>query len=69
MRLRGFEVDVERLSRDLGGGFVAFAPDLTGCIADGRNRDEALRHLEDAIGCWLEVAKQKGSVLPKGVPD
>jgi antitoxin HicB len=64
MNFRGYAVDVEKLSRDLGGGFVAFAPALKGCIADGESRDEALRHLEDAVGCWLAAAKEKGRRIP-----
>ena len=64
MKFRGYEVDVERLSADLGGGFVAFAPALKGCIADGETRDQALRDLEDAVCCWLEAARSKGRRIP-----
>lgn len=64
MKFRGYDVDVEKLSVELGGGFVAFAPALKGCIADGATRDEALQDLEDAISCWLEAARTKGHRIP-----
>ena len=67
MTLNGYEVEVDKLSRELGGGFVAFAPALKGCIADGDNRDQALRHLEDAIDCWLAAAKARGREIPHPV--
>lgn len=64
MTLRGYDVEVEKLDRELGGGFVAFAPALKGCIADGESREQALRHLEDAIACWLGAAKDMGRGIP-----
>jgi antitoxin HicB len=67
MKLHGYDVEVQNLRRELGGGFVAFAPALKGCIADGESREEALRHLEDAISCWLAAATEKGRETP--LPD
>jgi antitoxin HicB len=58
--IRGYEVDVCRLSGELGGGFAAFAPALRGCISDGATEEEALRNLKDAIDCWLAAARVKG---------
>ena len=71
MRIRGYEVEVQKLDRELGGGFVAFAPALDGCLADGGSQREALRNLEDAIACWIEAAREHGrSVPPPGAaPD
>ena len=60
MIIRGYEVDVRKLSAKLGGGYVACVPALKGCLADGETRDEALLHLEDAIDCWLAAARAKG---------
>lgn len=62
--IRGYQVDVRRLAAQLGGGFVAHVPALKGCIADGETRDEAIRNLEDAIGCWLAVAEEQGRPVP-----
>ena len=63
--VRGYEVFVELLSRRLGGGFVAYAPGLTGCVADGSTSEEALENLADAIDCWIDYAKQSGRRIPE----
>ena len=64
MNIRGYRVEVQPLARHLGGGFVAFAPDLKGCVADGETREDALRHLDDAIHCWLAIARKIGQPFP-----
>lgn len=63
--VRGYEVLVELLNRKLGGGFVAYAPALTGCVADSATSEEALANLGDAIDCWLEYARQSGRRIPE----
>jgi predicted RNase H-like HicB family nuclease len=63
--VRGYEVVVELLSRRLGGGFVAYAPALTGCVADGLTSEEAIANLGDAIDCWLEYARLSGRRVPR----
>lgn len=65
MNIRGYDADVEPLSRELGGGFVAFAPALKGCVAEGRTEVEALEDLDHAICCWLEMAVEQGRSIPK----
>jgi len=64
MNIRGYDVRVERLSHRLGGGVVAYAPALKGCLADGGTEDEALDNLQDAIHCWLEAARSRGRAIP-----
>ena len=64
MTIRGYQVDVERLNERLGGGYVAYAPQLMGCLADGETPDEALRNLEDAVSCWIDAARANGAALP-----
>lgn len=61
---RNFRVFVEPLVPDLGGGFVAYAPDLQGCVSDGETPDEALHNIYDAIKCWLEAAVERGDIIP-----
>jgi predicted RNase H-like HicB family nuclease len=63
--IRGYHVEVRPLLPHLGGGFVAFAPDLTGCLSDGETPDEALRNLDDAILCWLETAQAEHRHIPR----
>jgi len=65
MNIRGYDADVKPLSARLGGGFVAYAPALRGCLADGETRAEAIENLDDAIRCWLEAAKAKGWWIPR----
>lgn len=64
MNIRGYEVEVRRLSPNLGSGFVAFAPELIGCVADGESRTITLLNLEDAMSCWLDVARTEGRSVP-----
>ena len=63
--VRGYEVVVQLLTRRLGGGFIAYAPALTGCVADGATSEEALENLNDAIHCWLEYARLSGRRVPE----
>ena len=65
MNICDYQVDVQRLSENLGGGYVAAVPELKGCIADGDTREEALRNAHDAIACWIETAKLQGRQIPQ----
>lgn len=65
MNIRGFKAELQELNADLGGGFVAFAPQLTGCVSDGESRTVALLNLEDAIASWLEAARVTGRRIPE----
>ena len=48
-----YAVVIERLPDSDGGGYVAYVPDLPGCMSDGETREEAARNVEDAIACWI----------------
>lgn len=45
--------------------FIAEAPELPGCMADGRTHKDALINLETIIKEWLETAKELGRQIPK----
>ena len=60
-----YRVYVEPLADELGGGFVAYAPELPGCLSDGDSPQEALDNVYDAIGCWLEAAEEDGRAVPQ----
>ncbi len=62
---RDYRVFVERLSPDLGGGFVAYAPELMGCVSDGETPDEALHNIYDAIASWVAAARDRGETIPQ----
>lgn len=45
--------------------FIAEAPELHGCMADGQTHYEALNNLETVIGEWIETAKSLGRPIPQ----
>ena len=65
MRIKDYRVEVRKLSADLGGGFVAFAPQLTGCVSDGESAASALLNLEDAVEMWLDAAREQRRPIPE----
>ena len=46
------------------GWIVAECPLISGCISQGRTRDEALANIREAIELCLETAPQEGWKLP-----
>ena len=52
------------LSRENGGGYVAYAMDLPGCIADGETPAQALEELRQAIDEWIAEAVRLGREVP-----
>ena len=65
MKPQDYEVDIKPLSEADGGGFVALAPELPGCMSDGETPQEALANAYDAIACWLEAAREMGREVPQ----
>lgn len=59
-----YRIIIEPLSPQDGGGFLATAPDLAGCMSDGETPLEALSNVQDAISQWLEEAKTQGRRVP-----
>ena len=47
------------------GAFVAEAPELPGCAADGPTHHEALAALEVVMQEWIETAQQLGRPIPE----
>jgi len=47
------------------GAFVVEVPELPGCMADGRTREEALAAAERAINDWIETAREIGRPIPQ----
>ena len=44
--------------------FIAEAPELSGCMADGAVPAEALRNLEMVMSEWIETARELGRSIP-----
>lgn len=55
---------VRPLDEDEGGGYLIEFPDLPGCMSDGETIEEAIASGKEAMLSWLEVAKDKGRVIP-----
>lgn len=60
-----YEIIVTPLPDDEGGGYLAMAPDLMGCMSDGQTPSEALSELLDAISVWAEAQRAKGFEMPE----
>jgi predicted RNase H-like HicB family nuclease len=64
MKVRNYRVEIERLSDEEGGGFLASIPELPGCSSDGDTRAEAIAGLEEAIDSWIAMAAKLGREVP-----
>jgi len=65
MDLDAYPVLVRCLAEEDGGGFLASAPDLPGCVSDGETPEQALGNVRDAILAWLSAAREAGDPTPR----
>ncbi len=47
------------------GAFIAEVPELSGCVADGPTRQEAIANAEIVIAEWIETARELGRPVPE----
>ena len=45
--------------------FIAEAPELAGCMADGETYLEAVENIQTVTQEWVEIAKELGREIPK----
>jgi predicted RNase H-like HicB family nuclease len=45
--------------------YVVDVPELSGCMAHGATRLEAIKNAEDAIKFWIKTAKDDGLEIPE----
>jgi len=45
--------------------FLAEAPELPGCMADGETYQDAISNLETIIREWIDTAKESGRPIPE----
>ena len=50
---------------ETGTGYSAYSPDLDGCVATGRTRDEVEREMKEAIAFHLEGMTRSGEPIPE----
>jgi predicted RNase H-like HicB family nuclease len=50
---------------ETGTGYSAYSPDLEGCVATGRSREEVEREMQEAIEFHLEGMAQNGEPPPE----
>lgn len=60
-----YAIVVEPISEEDGGGFMAFFPDLPGCMSDGESPEEVVKNSLDALDCWRTVQLERGSAIPE----
>lgn len=44
--------------------YIVSVPDLPGCMADGKTREEAVKNAEVIIEEWIETAQMLGREIP-----
>lgn len=47
------------------GCYIATAPELPGCMADGETITEAARAIEEEIQLWIDVNTERGLAIPE----
>jgi predicted RNase H-like HicB family nuclease len=45
--------------------YVVEVPELPGCMAHGKSRQEAIQNAEDAISLWVKTAEEDRLEIPK----
>lgn len=45
--------------------YVVKVPDLPGCMAHGKTRQQAVKMAEEVIELWIETVKEDGVPVPK----
>jgi antitoxin HicB len=60
-----YQIIIDPLAEEDGGGFLATVPDLPGCMSDGETPEAAARSAMDAITAWIDEARRLGRAIPK----
>jgi predicted RNase H-like HicB family nuclease len=59
-----YEIVIDPLPQEDGGGFVATVTELRGCMSNGATQEEALANVKDAMAAWLATAAKMGRAIP-----
>ena len=60
-----YPFEVRPLSKEEGGGYSIYFPDLPGCWSDGATPEDAIENGRDALQSWLAVAQEFGDDIPR----
>jgi antitoxin HicB len=60
-----YPIEVRPLLPSEGGGYLAWVPDLPGCMSDGATTAEAVANVQQAIVEWIEEAERLGHRIPQ----
>ena len=63
-----YPFEVRPLSKEEGGGYSIYFPDLLGCWSDGATPEETIENGRDALQSWLAVAQEFGDDIPRPFP-
>lgn len=44
--------------------YISEVPELPGCMADGKTREDVLKNTETIISEWIETARAEGRAIP-----
>ena len=64
MKVKGYRIEIEPLSEEDGGGFLATVPELPGCSSDGETPEEAASNVAIAVDGWIAMARKLGHKVP-----
>ncbi len=53
------------MTRGEDGFWVVEVPSLPGCVSQGKDRDEALENVREAIAAYVEVLREGGLPIPE----
>ena len=59
--MKRFLVIIEKAA----GNYSAYSPDLPGCVATGKTKDQAARNMHQAIKMHLDGLREDGLPIPK----
>ena len=63
-----YPFEVRPLSKEEGGGYSGYFPDLPGCGSDGTTPEDAIENGRDALQSWLAVTQEFSGGIPKPFP-
>lgn len=60
-----YQMVIDRIPDEEGGGYVAYYPDLAGCFSDGEDPATAAKNAVDALECWISAQIERGAPVPE----